>query len=282
MEEASILEQPWAWKAPFPAIHRSGVNKPMWPMLCLLCSVACAADPIAAVSVNRDPIAARNVWCFAVQLDSVPTDAVTVNLTIGGTAEVGTDIEAVQTSVVIPSGLQTDHAMFVPVRALSGARAGRTVTCSVAAGTGYDAAVGTYTTTMQKPVSSADFVVQGEPLVVAPVNGDPWTYQLHLSRPAHVPAWAFTAAVANAPAFTGSIGTFVVGDATAVDDASPVELPVSWTAVGEGKHVRIRISTTIDIDGLPATTTSGDTNEYNDDLTVVQDLVLYVRSGGPG
>ncbi|MBN8527277.1 MAG: hypothetical protein J0M02_18240 [Planctomycetes bacterium] len=222
------------------------------------------------------------MWVFAVQASSVLSEDITVNIRYSGTAEAGTDYESTAATVVLPTGLDTDEAIFVPLTSPDTARVGRTVICSVLSGTGYTADSTTATATMRAAISASSFLVQGEPAQIAPTVFNGWTYDLHLSRPSHVPDWAFSAAASAAPGFIGSIGTFTCGTPTAASDDDPIVVPISWTAVGPDAQVRVRFSITIDVDGLPAVGIHGDDNEYNDDITVEQDIVLYVRSGGSG
>lgn len=277
-----MLGQSGAWKAPARALGRNAVNRAILLIGLLALSIVHAADPAVTVSLHRDPIVSRGVWVFAVQAASVPADEIVVNLGYGGTAEVGTDIESTTATATLPAGIEVDEAIFVPVRSLDTARVGRTVICTVRSGTGYTVGGGSATATMRAAVDASSFMVQGEPAQIAPTVNHGWAYDLHLSRPSHVPSWAFSGTAAAAPGFTGTIGAFVCGTATAASSSDPITLPISWTAVEAEKQVRVRFTITVDLDGMPAVDLHGDDNVYNDDLTVEQDLVLYVRSGGSG
>lgn len=276
-----MLGQSGAWKAPARALGRNAVNRAILLIGLLALSIVHAADPAVTVSVSRDPIASRTVWVFALQADTVLTSDITVNLAYSGTAETGTDYETGQVTVVLPNGLDTDEAIFVPVTSLDTARAGKTVICSVRSGTGYTGS-GSATATMRAAVGESSFLVQGEPAQIAPTVGDAWSYSLHLSRPSHMPAREFSVTAAAAPGFTGAVGTFVCGMPTASSNDAPIVVPITWTAVGADTQVRVRFTITVDVDGMSALDLSGSENIYNDDLTIEQDLVLYVRSGGSG
>lgn len=260
-----------------PRVIRTG----LLPLL-LLAAMVGAADPVATVSAHRDPIQGRTVYGFAIQLSSVPADAVTVTIAVTGTAVAGTDIESLGTSVVLPAGMPTTSAIFVPVTTLDAATVGRTVRCQLVAGTGYGVSGSGSTITIRKAVSADDFRILGEPTTLAPTAGSAWSYSVSVGRPSYITVGAFSAAVAAAPGFSGTVPTFTVGSASVADQTAPARIPVSFTASGAGQQLRVRITVTVDLDGLPETLSSGDVNEYNEDLTVTQDLVLAVRSGGSG